>query len=84
MNRSNLANIYVVDCESYLIVKTLSFHTRGVQKLILSHDGKYLISIGNFRESTVAIWEFSSSKLITSSYTLDKINDIQISENIYS
>jgi WD40 repeat protein len=79
-----VANIYVLDCKSFLITKKLSFHTRGVQKMVFTKDGSYLISVGNFRESTVAVWNFNTGKLITSSYTLDKINDIKISENTYS
>jgi len=82
-NFENLANIYVMDCTSYVVVKTLSFHTRGVQQLTFTYDGKYLISVGNFRESTVAVWEFSSGKLLASSYTLDKINDIKVSSSCY-
>ncbi len=35
------------------------------------------------RESTVAIWDADSGKLITSSYTLDKINDIKVSPKVF-
>ncbi len=38
-----------------------------------------MVSIGNFKECTVAVWEFATGKLITTSYTLDKINDLRIS-----
>lgn len=72
-----------MDCTSHIVIKTLSFHTRGVQQLAFTNDGKYLISIGNFRESTVAVWEFSTGKLLASSYTLDKINDIKVSSSCY-
>jgi WD repeat-containing protein 90 len=43
-----------------------------------------LVSIGNLRESTVAVWDVSSGKLLCSSYTLDKINDVKISESVGS
>ncbi len=36
-----------------------------------------------FRESTIAIWDFNSGKLMASSYTLDKINDIKVSPRIF-
>ena len=52
--------------------------------MVFTKDGSYLISVGNFRESTVAVWNFSTGKIITSSYTLDKINDIKISENTFA
>ena len=82
-NSEKIASIYVMDCTSYVVIKTLSFHTRGVQQLAFTNDGKYLISIGNFRESTVAVWEFNSGKLLASSYTLDKINDVKVSSSCY-
>ena len=82
-NTENTANIYIMDCTSYVVMKTLSFHTRGVQQLTLTNDGKYLISVGNFRESTVAVWDFNSGKLLASSYTLDKINDVKVSSSVY-
>lgn len=82
-NSENIANIYLMDCTSHVVVKTLSFHTRGVQQLAFTNDGKYLISVGNFRESTVAIWEFATGKLLASSYTLDKINDVKVSSSCY-
>ena len=52
--------------------------------MCFAKDGKYLVSAGNFRESTVAVWEISSGKLLTSSYTLDKINDIKASFHSYN
>ena len=55
---SGMANIYILDCTTFIINKTLSFHTRGIQDLCWAKQGKYLISIGNFRESTVAVWDF--------------------------
>lgn len=47
-------------------------------------NGKYLVSIGNYKECTVAVWDWLGGKLIASSYTLDKINDIKISNRCYS
>jgi hypothetical protein len=31
------------------------------------------------KECTVAIWDWPSGSLLASSYTLDKINDVQVS-----
>ena len=64
MNANEVANIYVLDCTTFIIHKTLSFHTKGVQSLCFAKDGKFLISVGNFRESTVAVWDFSLGKLL--------------------
>lgn len=30
------------------------------------------------------MWEFATGKLMASSYTLDKINDIKVGENTYA
>lgn len=83
-NANNIANIYVLDCGSNKIVKTLQFHTRGVQNLVFADNGKFLVSIGNFKECTVVVWEWPSGKMLASSYTLDKINDVKISDKCYS
>lgn len=42
------------------------------------------MSIGNCKECTIAIWEWPSAKLLASSYTLDRINDVKISENVHA
>lgn len=39
-----------------------------------------MISLGNGRECTVVVWDYAFKKLVTSSYTLDRINDIRISK----
>ena len=38
-----------------------------------------MVSVGNFRENTVVVWDLNSGKMLCSSYTLDKINDVKIS-----
>ena len=40
-----------------------------------------MVSIGNFRECTVCVWDVVMGRLKASSYTLDKLNDIAIMEN---
>ncbi|KAL4455065.1 hypothetical protein ABPG74_006447 [Tetrahymena malaccensis] len=83
-NQSEISNIYVIDCKTSEIVKTLGFHTRGVQSIAFSSNRKYIISAGNCKECTIAIWEWPSGKLITSSYTIDRINDVKISEIVHT
>lgn len=70
------APIVVVDTKTLVQVKQLSFHTRGVQKMVFTANSKYLVTIGNFRECTVAIWDWPNGALLASSYTLDRINDL--------
>jgi WD40 repeat protein len=63
--------------KDFEIEKKLSFHPKGIQSMCLSENGKYLISIGNFRECTVCVWELATGKLKASSFTLDKLNDVR-------
>jgi hypothetical protein len=44
-----------------------------------SDDGKFLVTIGNMRECTVIVWEWPSGKLLGNSYSLDKLNEVNIS-----
>ena len=48
--------------------------------MAISFDSRFLVSIGNFRECTVCVWEVATGKLRASNYTLDKLNDIKIAE----
>jgi hypothetical protein len=43
-----------------------------------------MISLGNGRECTIVVWDYTTKKLVTSSYTLDRINDIRISKYSFS
>ena len=52
--------------------------------MVFSNDGKLLVTIGNFKECTVVVWEWPTGKIIASSYTLDKINDVKVSDKCYS
>jgi hypothetical protein len=47
--------------------------------MVFTENSKFLITVGNYRECTVAVWDWQTKQLLASSYTLDKINDIHIS-----
>lgn len=78
----DIAPIVVFSAKTLKQVRVLSFHTRGIQKLLFS--GQYLISVGNMKECTVAVWEWPAGTLLSSSYTLDKINDGAMSAFAFS
>ncbi|CAD8163025.1 unnamed protein product [Paramecium octaurelia] len=84
------APIYVYEIQNnasqlgFKQIAQMNFHTQGVHQILLTEDEKYLISVGNGKECTVVIWDFSTKKLITSSYTLDRINDIKLSKYSFS
>lgn len=85
-DEKKLANIYIVDTfkRKFTITKTLSFHQKGIQSLQFSPSGKHLVSIGNLKECTVAVWDWQNGKLLASSYTLDKITDLKISTRVFT
>lgn len=84
-NEKEVANIYVLDVtKEFKVLRTLSFHTRGVQAMAFAENGKYLLSVGNFKECTVAVWECATGKLLGSSYTLDKINDVKVCDAVFA
>ena len=61
----------------------MEFHPRGIQAIKLTDNSKFLVSIGNFRECTVCVWDFTFGKLKASSYTLDKCNDIALRNGMF-
>lgn len=74
------ANIYIIDCYSFKVTKTLKFHVKGVQAMQFSEVGNYLVSVSNFKESTVAVWDYVNGNLLSTSYTVNKINGLKIKE----
>jgi WD40 repeat protein len=49
--------------------------------LRFSSCGSYLISVGNHKENTVAVWDFMYGKLLTSTYTINIINDVKVKKD---
>ena len=70
-------DIYIVDCQYFNIIKVLHYHGHPIQRLAVYH--KYLISVGNHKECSVAVWDISNEyTILANSYTIDRINDVQI------
>ena len=51
-NEKDIASIHIVETITNTIRKSLSFHTRGVQSIQFTPNGKYLVTVGNFKECT--------------------------------
>lgn len=66
----------MIDCVQFKVQRKLQFHTKGIQGLCFSPCGSYLVSIGNHRENTFAVWDTHDGKLITSTYTINILNDV--------
>ena len=54
-----------------------------MQAFKLTDNNKFLLSVGNFRECTVCVWDFTFGKLKASSYTLDKVNDLALRSGMF-
>ncbi|CAG9312063.1 unnamed protein product [Blepharisma stoltei] len=57
--------ILVWDSSTQKLLKSLTFHEKGVSHLSFSSDGKYLLSLGVQEEPIVVIWEISSGRVIS-------------------
>ena len=77
-NTDIYANINIVDCSTLQIIRTLKFHNKGIQSLVFSPDSRYLISVGNYRECTIGVWDPETGQLIASSYALTNINEVKV------
>jgi WD40 repeat protein len=52
-------SVYTTENGVFAEYKTLNFHTKGVQQMEFTEDGKYLVSVGSGKECTVAIWYYN-------------------------
>jgi hypothetical protein len=52
--------------------------------MVFSEDGKYMVSIGNAKECSVAVWSWPKGELLSSSYTLDRINQVRCSRYCFA
>ncbi|MCQ2816953.1 MAG: WD40 repeat domain-containing protein [archaeon] len=66
VNRDEYAAILPYDAETFQLKKKLNFHFRGVQKLAVSSNEKYMVSIGSKEEKSLCIWHFNNLTVIDS------------------
>jgi WD40 repeat protein len=63
-NAQGSALIYLYDCEKRKLINTLRFHTKGVQTMDFTIDGKYLISVGVQGEDDLAVFNIAQNLVV--------------------
>ena len=67
-NREEFAPILIYETKdlAFKLKKKLNFHFKGVQHIAVSHDCKYMISIGTVEEKSICVWNFTNLTVIDS------------------
>ena len=79
--KSKFIDIFVWDIETKKILNQINgFHLRAVRLLKFTQDGKYLLSIGEDDDNSMAVYDWQSNRLIASA-KVDKTNVLGIDSN---
>ncbi|EDO36826.1 predicted protein, partial [Nematostella vectensis] len=73
---SESSQIYIWDIQEETCTKVLSYHPHEVVCLAYSRDDRMLISVGDFRDCSVVVWNTQTYDVITSSYARLPVHDI--------
>lgn len=66
--RSKLVDLYVWDSDDCTILQRLAgFHRRAINVIRFSPNGKYLLSVGEDDNHSVAIYEWKTGRLVSTS-----------------
>uniref|UniRef100_A0A3Q2Y4U8 WD repeat-containing protein 90 n=1 Tax=Hippocampus comes TaxID=109280 RepID=A0A3Q2Y4U8_HIPCM len=63
-------------------LSTISYHRGAVQSLAFSKDDRFLLSIGDFSDPTVAVWSSSTFQMLASESVLGPIHDAAFSPSV--
>lgn len=77
VNRDKGAPILLYETENWTLVKRLNFHFKGIQLIRFSTCGGYLISVGNYDEKSICIWNLSNYTVVESKSLKFQIFDIK-------
>ena len=81
INKEEYAAIFVYDIKNdFNLKKKLNFHFKGIQKILISPNNKYMISIGSKEEKSICIWNFNNLTVIDSKSIKFSIFDAVIEE----
>lgn len=67
VNHDIYAPVYILNLETSKLVKRLLLHTRGIQCVKYSPDCKFLLSLGNFKDSRMAVWNIETGSVAAKS-----------------
>jgi WD40 repeat protein len=74
VNHDIYAPVYIVDLESNTLKARMNHHTRGVQGVRISPDGKMILSYGNFKDNKIALWR-ENYTLLFSTTDINPMNE---------
>jgi WD40 repeat protein len=85
-NKEDSAPICIWDTQNFQLKKKLPFHYKGIQMIKFSHNGKFMITIGNKEEKSICVWNFSNYTVIDSKslkfpiidLACEKLNDLNL------
>ena len=75
INHDIWAPVYILDLETNTLKARMNHHTRGVQGVRISPDGKFILSYGNFKDNKIAIWKADSHSLLFSTTDVNPMNE---------
>ena len=65
-NKDSVCQIITWDLKSYTVQHIVSYHQNDVIALKFSPDGRFLLSLGDYREQLFALWKVADMTLVTS------------------
>lgn len=74
--RDEFAAILPYETDTFKLKKKLNFHYKGIQKIAVSSNNKYMISIGSKEERSICIWHFTNLTVIDSKSVKFQIIDL--------
>lgn len=82
--KAKFIDIFIWDIKTKEIINKINgFHLRAVWHLKFTPDGKYLLSIGEDDDNSLAIYDWKNNKLIATS-KVDKSNVLDLAANTTS
>jgi len=59
-------------------LKTLKFHQAAIQSLAFSQCGKYLVSVGNYQDNTIAVWDLATGAIAGHSALDSPVHSVKV------
>ena len=64
-----------MNVEMNTLKKRFNLHPKGVQCLKYNENGTYFLSIGNFKENKIGVWNSKKMELAQQTYQVDAMHD---------
>jgi len=71
-----MAPVCLWDVATGNLIDTLSYHINDITALAFSRDDRLLVSVGNYRDPSIAVWEVSTGSLLAASQADKPLNAV--------